>query len=412
MLDDRARRLLAWAGSGVVASAGTGWAMYQEVTTFGKRESIQTGLDFSNNTWRAVRDLVAGKNIYAPAPHEMIPGIGPAWPVSQHVPASLLWQAPVTALPLPAALFTFTFVSILAIWGAAFVLVRPRDPEAVLLTACCGAFAICLGGGPATLLLGQPTGFILLGLAILVRARRPWLAGVGFLLAASTLQTGMPLALALVLLGGWPTVWRGVVLILACSLPPVSLEIANAGFGSFAGSFASGAGVHLERLSNRIDLGGLLYRLGLPSEGLQVAAGVVVAVLALVFLARLPRHLRRIDYPPVLCLVISFTLLCTYHQPYDVLLVGGAVVPIIFLVDQSRAMLPAFGIAGITAGFSTYVLGLVFDPIGLVAIGAFSALAARKAAASDARARRDSGSAQETDAERVDLSAGQALSTG
>lgn len=74
---------------------------------------------------------------------------------------------------------------------------------------------------------GQPTGFILLGLAIVVRARRPWLAGVGFLLAATTLQTGLPLALALLVLGGWPVVWRGITLVLACSVPAVALAIAR-----------------------------------------------------------------------------------------------------------------------------------------------------------------------------------------
>lgn len=381
MPDARISQLLSWSCSGLVAAAATGLAMYREVTTFGKPEPIQTGLDFSNNTWRAIRDLVAGHNIYA-VPHEIIPGIGPAWPVSQHVPASLLWQAPVAALPLPAALFTFTFLSILAIWAAVFVLIRPTEPATVMLTACSGAFAICVGGGPATLLLGQPTGFILLGLAILVRARNPWLAGAGFLLAASTLQTGIPLGLALLLLRAWPTVWRGIVLIAACSIPPVSLEIANAGFSGFVGSFVSGAGVHLERLSNRIDLGGLLHRLGLPSVGLQVAAGLLVAVLALAFLATLPSQFRRIDYPPVLCLVISFTLLCTYHQPYDMLLVGGAVIPVICLVDCSRPMRPVIGLAVICTALPTYGIGLVADPVGTAAIGVISALTAWHAARS------------------------------
>jgi hypothetical protein len=373
MVAVQTRQRLAWAGSGVVACAATGWAMYREVTTFGEPESIQTGLDFSNNTWRAVRDLLSGVNIYGPT-HEMIPGIGPAWPVSQHVPASLLWQAPFAALPLPAALFVYTFTSILAIWAGVFVLIRPSRPDAVLLTACCGAFAICLGGGPVTLQIGQPTGFTLLGLAILVRTRRPWLAGAGFLLAASTLQTGIPLALALLVLGGWPTVWRGVTLILACSMPPVALEIANAGVGGFTRSFVSGAFVHFERVTSRIDVGAMLDRLGVANVAVQIAAGLAVMVLALAFLAKLPDRLRRIDYPPVLCLVISFTLACTYHQPYDMLLIGGAVIPTILVTDRSRAMLPAFAAAGIGAGLSGYQLP--FLPESVVLIGVFSALAA------------------------------------
>ncbi len=379
MVADSARKRVAWAGSGVVACAATAWAMYREVTTFGKPESIQTGLDFSNNTWRAVRGLLSGVNIYGPT-HDMIPGIGPAYPVSQHVPASLLWQAPVAALPLPAALFAFTAASILAIWAGVFILTRPSGPEAVLLATCCCAFAICVGGGPVTLLIGQPTGFTLLGLAVVLRASRPWVAGVGLLLAASTLQTGIPLALALLVLGRWPIVWRGVTLVLACSLPPVAVEIANAGFGGFAGSFVSGASAQVGRLTNRIDIGALLWRLGVPDHAVQIAAGLAVLVLALAFLAWLPPRLRRLDYPPVLCVVVAATLTCTYHQPYDMLLVGGAVIPVIFVVDQSRAMLPAFAVAGVSAGLSTYPFGLVPESIGVVVTGTLSALAALHAA--------------------------------
>jgi hypothetical protein len=379
-MTERTSRAAAWACSSLIAVGASGWAMYREVSTFGKHEPIQTGLDFSNNTWRAVRDLLSGTNIYAPT-HEVIPGIGPAWPVSQHVPASLLWQAPFAALPLPAALFAFTGASILAIWAAIFIITSPRRPSAVLLTACCGAFAICLGGGPMTLLLGQPTGFELLGLALAMRLKRPWMAGVGFMLAAATLQTAVPLAVALIVLGAWPVVWRGLSLASVCSAVPAAWLLANGG-ASGLGSFLSGAGVHLGRVSNRIDLGGLLLRLGLVNVAVDVTAGFLLGVAALSFLARLPKRLRRLDYPPVLCLVIAMTLLCTYHQSYDMLFVGGCVVPVIFVLDQSRAMLPVFAIASLAAVLSAYALGTVLDPIGLIAIGLLSGGAAWRAAAS------------------------------
>jgi hypothetical protein len=379
----RAKRLL-WCGSAVVVVATTGWAMYREITTFGRPEDIQTGLDFANNTWRAVRALLSGADIYGPA-HAVIAGIGPARPASQHVPGSLLWQAPFAALPLPAALFTYTSVSILAIWAGVFILTWPKDPSAVFLSACCGGFAICLGGGPMTLLLGQPTGFMLLGLAVLVRARQPWLGGLGFMLAASTIQTGLPLALALLPLGGWRVVWRGAVLAFGCSLPVVGLEIANAGFSTFVNSFVVGGSVYLVRVNNRIDLGGLLHRAGGAGMGVQVAIGLVLASVALVFLARLPPHLRRISHPPVLSFVVAFMLVSAYHESYDLLLVGGALVPAILVNDQSRAMLPAFGLAGTSAGISSSIAALFCAPLALLGIGISSALALRRAAASDAR---------------------------
>jgi Glycosyltransferase family 87 len=379
----RARWLL-WGGSAVVVVATTVWAMYREITTFGRPEDVQTGLDFANNTWRAMRALLSGVNIYGPT-HAVLPGIGPAWPVSQHVPGSLLWQAPFAALPLPAALFTYTFVSILAIWAGVFILTWPKDPAAVFLAACCGGFAIGIAGGPMTLLLGQPTGFMLLGLAVLVRARQPWLAGLGFMLAASTIQTGLPLALALLLLGGWRVVWRGIVLALACSLPVMGLDIANAGFSAFVNSFVGGGSVYLVRVNNRIDLGGLLFRAGGAGKGAQVAVGLALASVALIFLARLPPHLRRISHPPVLSFVVAFMLLSAYHESYDLLLVGGAVVPAILVNDQSRAMLPAFGLAGTSAGISSSIAALFYAPLALLGIGISSALVLRRAAASETR---------------------------
>ena len=383
-MNARAKRLLLWCGSAVVVVAATGWAMYREITTFGRPEDIQTGLDFANNTWRAVRALLSGADIYGPT-HAVIPGIGPAWPVSQHVPGSLLWQAPFAALPLPAALFTYTAVSILAIWAGVFILTRPTNLPAVLLSACCGGFAICIAGGPMALLLGQPTGFMLLGLAVLVRARQPWLAGLGFMLAASTIQVGLPLALALLVLGGWRVVWRGAVLAVGCSLPIAGLEIANAGFPTFVSSFVAGGSVYLVRVNDRIDLGGLLYRAGGAGKGVQVAISLLLASVALIFLARLPPHLRRISHPPVLSFVVAFVLVSAYHESYDLLLVGAAVVPAILVNDQSRAMLPAFGLAGTSAGISSSIAALFYAPLALLGIGISSALALRHAAASAAR---------------------------
>jgi hypothetical protein len=114
--------------------------------------------------------LLAGQDVYAAS---WIAGIGVTWPAGEHVPATLLWQAPFAALPLWAGFFAFDFCSIAAIWAAVFILTRPRSPQAVLVAACCGAFAIITGGGQWTLMLGQPPAFELLGVAILVRARRP-----------------------------------------------------------------------------------------------------------------------------------------------------------------------------------------------------------------------------------------------
>jgi len=371
-----AHRRLAWVAAGTLAAAVSYWAMYQEIATYRHPTVILAGQDFWNNTWLALRELLSHVNIYAPT-HAVIPGIEPAWPASPHVPASLLWQAPFAAMPIPFALFAFTLASILAIWAGIFVLTRPAAPWAVLGTAACGAFAIGIGGGPETLLLGQPTGFMLLGLAILVRARRPWLAGLGFMLTAATLQTGLPLAFALLVLNGWPVLWRGITLILGCSELQVGMEVAHSGLSGLVTSFISSAAVHLGRQSNRIDFGVLLRALGVSAVGLQVAAGIAVLGVCLAFLATLPREARRIDNPPVLCLVVSVTLLCTYHQYYDMLLVGAGVAPLILIVDRSWRMLPCFGFAVVGATLAAYDFRDITTPLCLVGVAVASAVAAR-----------------------------------
>jgi hypothetical protein len=384
-LGENARRRLAWAAAGILAATVSCWAMYQEIAAYRHPTVILAGQDFWNNTWLALRELMSGADIYAPV-HAVVPGIEPAWPASPHVPASLLWQAPFAALPIPIALFAFTAASILAIWAGLFVLTRPAAPWAVTGTAVCGAFAIAIGGGPETLLLGQPTGFMLLGFAILVRARRPWLAGLGFMLAATTLQTGLPLALALLVMNGWPVLWRGMTLIAGCSALPVGLEIANSGLSRLVTSFTASAAIHLGRPSNRIDLAMLLRALGVSAVGLQVAAGVAILGACLAYVATLPREARRIDNPPVLCLLVTVTLLCTYHQYYDMLLVGAGVVPVILIVDRSWRMLPSFGLAVVGATLATYDYRDVTTPLCLIGVALASAAAARMATRREAAA--------------------------
>jgi len=372
-------RLAWWLAAGAVIAATTGWAIFQEVRTFGQKGQVQTGLDFANNTWRAVRGLATGHNVYAAG--TWIPGVGHVVPVAEHVPATLTWEAPFAVLPLGPALFAFTVASLLAIWAGVLILSQPRAPQDVLLVVCCGAIAILVGGGQWTLLLGQPTGFIVLGLALVVRTRRPWVRALGFMLAAATIQFGLPLALALLVLRQWPIVWRGAVMTAAFSVPPVVLGALQAGLLPFARTFASGGADFLGRTSNRIDLGALLHRAGIQSTAVLVVAGAAVLVVALLFLERLPASRRRIEYPSVLFLVIAVSLLCTYHQNYDMLIVGAAVVPVALVGTRSVAMFPIFGLAGISAALPGKSIAVIADPICLIAIALLSVLAARRDAA-------------------------------
>ena len=369
--------------------------MWQEITLAGESRNRGTGMnfagmDFASTTWHAVRGLLAGQNVYTISTR--IPGVGVTWPAGEHMPATLSWQAPFAALPLWAGFFAFDFATIAAIWAAVFILARPRSQQAVLLAAACGAFAILTGGGRWTLNLGQPPGFELLGVAILVRARAPWVAGIGFLLAASTFQTGVPIALTLIALRAWPVVWRGAVLVATLSLPGVVLGIAaTGGLVSYARVFTVNAFGHIATLPgqprqlayqpNRIDLGALLSHAGFASTRVQIVAGLLVLALGLLLLARLPAGLRGLDYPPVLCLTIAVTILCAYHQPYDMLLVAGGMIPVVLLAgERSAYMLGVFAAAGISVAVANNApVAGILDPVCLVVIAALSALAAHQA---------------------------------
>ena len=395
MLGQNARRPLSWwLSAAAVIAISTSCAMWKEVGAVGVALHSNgfdfAGADFAGTTWHAIRGLLAGQDVYTTSTR--IAGVGVTWPAGEHVPATLTWQAPFAALPLWAGFFAFDITSIAAVWAAVFILTRPRSPQAVLVAACCGSFAILGGAGLWTLLTGQPPGFELLGIAVLVRARKPWVAAVGFVLAASNFQTGVPLAIALIVLQAWPVVWRGTVLTTALSLPPVALGVrAAGGVMPYARVFVRGALGHLATLPgeprgladhpSRVDLGGLLYRAGIESTGLQMAAGLLALVLCLVFLARLPTGLRRLDDPPILCLVVGATILCAYHQPYDMLLVAGAVIPVVLLVaDRSGLMLGVFAVAGIGVAMSINgPVAAIVDPVCLIVMTVLSALAARQA---------------------------------
>ena len=374
----------------VVTAGTTAVAVWQEVTAAGAAWARGTGIDFASTTWHAVRGLLAGQDVYTTSTR--IAGVGVTWPAGEHVPATLTWQAPFAALPLWAGFIAFDVASIAAIWAAVFMLARPRSPQAVLVASCCGAFAIITGGGKWTLMLGQPPGFELLGIALLVRARKPWVAAFGFVLAASTFQTGVPLALALIVLRAWPELWRGVVLVAALSLPAVALGVSAAGgLVRYVRVFTSSAFGHLGTLPgqvshlayqpNRIDIGGLLHQVGVASTGVQLGAGLLVLALCLLLLARLPAVLRRLSYPPVLCLVIAATIMCAYHQPYDMLLVAGAVVPTVLLAgDRSAFTLGVFAAAGISVAVSNNApVAAIIDPVCLLVIALLSAMSARRA---------------------------------
>jgi hypothetical protein len=158
---------------------------------------------------------------------------------------------------------------------------------------------------------------------------KPWLSGVGVALALVKPQFGLPILVFLAVLRGWPPLWRGVLLLVASSLPMLGWCIANAGgIPQFvdallrdvhrAGSADNpGTGLSSPFLL-RVDLVGILSRITsrVPPEWVQVSVPLVV-------LAGTGLALRRGETRLLhTILILTATLMVVVHQPYDLVIIA------------------------------------------------------------------------------------------
>lgn len=271
-------------------------------------------LDFKWLAWGPARGLLDGYNVYdAHSRYVHIFHVGGA--ATAHTPASITILAPLAALPLSAGFWMFFSLSILCIWAAMWLLVRPVMPQQELAVALAAAVLVCSGFGEQLLGLGNFQPVALLGLALLVRFPRAGLGVLGVVLLSFVPQTAVPMSVLLVR-GRARTLVYGWLIALALSVPPLMLAGLASGPKRLAASlldtFAS-----VVSNPNRVDVVGQLV----GHEALLGAAALLVAAVGVGWLGWEigPHDLHE--------LVVATTLVTViwYHEPTDLVLVGAVV---------------------------------------------------------------------------------------
>jgi hypothetical protein len=190
------------------------------------RNGKPIGTDFSNVYAAGILTLQGhAANAYDPAlQHAMeqavfdgrdVPFYGWHYP-----PFFFAIAAIVAALPYAGGLALWVFTS-LAAYLAVMRAILPR-PETLLVAAACPAVLICTGHGQNAFFTAS-----LLGGALLLIDRRPWLAGVLIGLLAYKPQFGVLIPVALLASGRWPTIMAAAATVTAL----VAVSVATLGSG-------------------------------------------------------------------------------------------------------------------------------------------------------------------------------------
>lgn len=306
----------------------------------GKPHAPAWGLqDFRDAIFYPVVALLDGNNPYDAVAYAGTYPVGNTFPL--YPPLTLLVHLPLglmsyttaevayllvsALLTLPIAALCLRLAGVQPSWGGVFVVAT------LILLSRPGYWNLFLGQYAATLALGFYA-------ALYFARTRPGVAALGVTLAMLKPTYGVPLIVLMLAQGHARPVFVGIVSSAVLSAPVAAVIIRNAGgFGSFVRSLQSGQAafdmdpeVNPALSTYRVDAVALLSRwIGDPLP-LAAEALVLIAVLGVAALA--VRHLRSgatVNEAPwnplaigVICVAV---LLCTYHQPYDlVLLVAPA----------------------------------------------------------------------------------------
>lgn len=293
--------------------------------------------DFNDAIYQPVVALLEGENPYGSRFAETWPV---RYPFPLYLPATLALHLPLGLLPLPVAGAVYFLLCVALVPVLARLALRmagvARSATVVFGVSC---LVVLSRPGSWTLFIGQYTVTMVVAtyVALVFARERPWLAATGVALAALKPTFGAPLALLLLARGEWRPVVRGLAVAGALSLVVVvPLAQSAGGVGPFLESlaenyarFASMEQVSPALSAYRIDAAGLIGRvIGAPLapalELLLVATVLGVAALGVRRLAADP------EVEPAArlatALVTTATLLCTYHQGYDALLLAAPLV--------------------------------------------------------------------------------------
>lgn len=316
-------------------------------------------MDFRDAIYYPARALLDGVNPYDAAAY-----VG-SYPVANalapYLPPALLLGLPFAVFPyVPAEAAWFVAMIGLAIAFAAFALRlegRRARPAAVLVVA---ALLLASRPGQMNALLGQATLVYVAGAcaALGLAQRRPGLAAVGLAIATLKPTFGLPVALLLLARGERRVVAAGLALAVAASVAMLVriattgdarglIDLATGSYAAFVARPMNSVGASLFR----VDAAALAGRIFGGANGLlgELVFAAVILGVAAVTVARLRWSDRdeRVLGTTIACVA---TLLCIYHQSYDLLLLAW---PLVALTTR---------IGEVPSATSAVLLGLLAFP--------------------------------------------------
>ncbi len=296
---------------------GEGWAM----------------MDFRDAVYYPARALLDGNNPYDGSSYvRTYPVVNELAP---YLPGGLVVGLPFAFLPFEAARVAYFGLTVVLV--VALSALTLRICGIIVTPARCFALAtLLLASRPGQMdaLLGQLTLVYVIGayLALALPTRRPWLAACGLAICACKPSFGLPLSACLLASDARAVVVRGLVLAGGMSAAVAAwiayravprrglLELAADSYASFSVRPMNRASASLFR----VDAAALVARVapggvGTITELVIGAAVLLVAVWAL--RARRAAHTSNELTHGDAAIVCTATLLCVYHQSYDLLLV-------------------------------------------------------------------------------------------
>jgi Glycosyltransferase family 87 len=286
--------------------------------------------DYALSIWIPTRALERRLDPYNPADGQVKRDFGNDVPAAFYTPAMLGLLAPISQLALPDAAEAMTALNFACLWLALWLLIKPRRPRDWAMFSVLGLATVYGYASENTLMLGQPTGLFLLGVAFLARAivsdSFGALAVVGTSLLLLKPQYAIPTVAFLALLRQWRTIAFAVTLVALASVPFLVLEI-NAASGPIDALHALRANLsffqHHDSGWGRTDLATLVTRGDPAALGVIGAVVLFLALLLVVYTGtRYGGTTSERGRIALVAVFAGFILASDYHPAYDVLILA------------------------------------------------------------------------------------------
>jgi hypothetical protein len=310
------------------------------------------GHDFIYNVWTPIHGLLAGLNPYDPTNAAYFQHYPTLVVAGLYTPTALLLHAPLALLTPSRSADVMAILNVLLIWLGVVLLIPPRTARSCFAAGTAGALLVLSSPAAHTIELGQLSAWAFAGLALVAASLRAhpqatWLPSIGTTLVALKPQSGIPMLLALALLGSQKVLWRAAAILIVTSIPGMVL------FVTAAGSLSAAIRTILDNLTvvSRLPPTDLAAAYNLRIDGLGIVShlhgpaltGLVWPVVFLVFATISFALIRSISGrstdaaadPCVMSFVALYIVVALYHLTYDQLLLDVGPLAALSVVAES-----------------------------------------------------------------------------